>query len=342
MTTTFTLPDDAEATAPPEWQGLERDEVRLMAVRAGRRHHAPVPRPARPARARRPRGDQHVRDAARPAGRPPGRRRRRPAALVDHAGRRELGGGGPPPGQRRAGPRRRARIGARPARRRPRHPAQRLIPTPPGPAGSGGPAPTRPWRPTTCSGTAGRSATATSRARSPWPPSRTSTRPSRAAPRWPAPAGRSPTGCSTHWPPAASRSSPITLHTGVSSPELHEPPYPERFAVPEVTARLVTGTRAAGRRVVAVGTTVTRALETATDDDGVTRPSHRVDRSRPRPRPPGSRRHRPDHRPARARGQPSAAARGRRRAGPRAGGLRGGRRRALPLARVRRLDALPP
>ncbi|MCW2533507.1 MAG: Queuosine biosynthesis protein [Blastococcus sp.] len=64
---------------------------------------------------------------------------------------------------------------------------------------------------------------------------------------------------------------PLTLHTGVSSPELHEPPYPERFAVPEVTARLVNGTRRAGGRVVTVGTTVTRALETATDDDGVTR-----------------------------------------------------------------------
>jgi S-adenosylmethionine:tRNA ribosyltransferase-isomerase len=64
---------------------------------------------------------------------------------------------------------------------------------------------------------------------------------------------------------------PLVLHTGVSSPELHEPPYPERFAVPEVTARLVNGTRAAGRRVVAVGTTVTRALESATGEDGVTR-----------------------------------------------------------------------
>ena len=64
---------------------------------------------------------------------------------------------------------------------------------------------------------------------------------------------------------------PLTLHTGVSSPEAHEPPCPERFAVPEVTARLVNSTRRAGRRVVAVGTTVTRALETATDDDGVTR-----------------------------------------------------------------------
>jgi S-adenosylmethionine:tRNA ribosyltransferase-isomerase len=64
---------------------------------------------------------------------------------------------------------------------------------------------------------------------------------------------------------------PVVLHCGVSSPELHEPPYPEKFAVPDVTARLVTATRRAGGRVVAVGTTVTRALETATDDDGVVR-----------------------------------------------------------------------
>ncbi|HVD26924.1 MAG TPA: S-adenosylmethionine:tRNA ribosyltransferase-isomerase [Mycobacteriales bacterium] len=63
----------------------------------------------------------------------------------------------------------------------------------------------------------------------------------------------------------------VTLHCGVSSPEAHEPPYPERFAVPEVTARLVSSTRQAGGRVIAVGTTVTRALETATDDDGLTR-----------------------------------------------------------------------
>jgi S-adenosylmethionine:tRNA ribosyltransferase-isomerase len=66
---------------------------------------------------------------------------------------------------------------------------------------------------------------------------------------------------------------PLVLHAGVSSPELHEPPAPERFAVPEATARFVTSTRAAGRRVVAVGTTVTRALETATGEDGVTRPA---------------------------------------------------------------------
>ena len=64
---------------------------------------------------------------------------------------------------------------------------------------------------------------------------------------------------------------PLTLHTGVSSPEAHEPPYAEWFSVPEATARLVDTTRRAGRRVVAVGTTVTRALESATDDDGTTR-----------------------------------------------------------------------
>jgi S-adenosylmethionine:tRNA ribosyltransferase-isomerase len=66
---------------------------------------------------------------------------------------------------------------------------------------------------------------------------------------------------------------PVVLHAGLSSPEAHEPPTPERFEVPDVTATLVTATRAAGRRVVAVGTTVVRALESATDEDGTTRPA---------------------------------------------------------------------
>ena len=56
---------------------------------------------------------------------------------------------------------------------------------------------------------------------------------------------------------------PVVLHTGVSSQEGHEPPQPEWFTVPAATARLVAGTRAAGCRVVAVGTTVVRALESA-------------------------------------------------------------------------------
>ena len=64
----------------------------------------------------------------------------------------------------------------------------------------------------------------------------------------------------------------VTLHTGVSSPEAGEPPQPERFAVPAATARLVDATRAGGGRVVAVGTTVTRALESAVQRDGTMAP----------------------------------------------------------------------
>jgi S-adenosylmethionine:tRNA ribosyltransferase-isomerase len=56
---------------------------------------------------------------------------------------------------------------------------------------------------------------------------------------------------------------PITLHTGVASLEAGEAPLPEWFEVPQPTADLVNLTRAAGRRVIAVGTTCTRALESA-------------------------------------------------------------------------------
>jgi S-adenosylmethionine:tRNA ribosyltransferase-isomerase len=64
------------------------------------------------------------------------------------------------------------------------------------------------------------------------------------------------------------RIAPITLHTGVASPEAHEAPYAERFKVPDRTAELVARTRADGGRVVAVGTTVVRALESAVDAHG--------------------------------------------------------------------------
>ncbi|MGW6905461.1 S-adenosylmethionine:tRNA ribosyltransferase-isomerase [Streptomyces sp. NPDC054940] len=64
---------------------------------------------------------------------------------------------------------------------------------------------------------------------------------------------------------------PITLHTGVASAEAHEPPYPERFAVPEASARLINAVQAGGGRVVAVGTTAVRAVESAADADGVVR-----------------------------------------------------------------------
>jgi S-adenosylmethionine:tRNA ribosyltransferase-isomerase len=55
---------------------------------------------------------------------------------------------------------------------------------------------------------------------------------------------------------------PITLHAGVASLEAGETPYPERFAVAPTTARLVNAARAGGGRIIAVGTTVVRALET--------------------------------------------------------------------------------
>ncbi|MFF8368245.1 S-adenosylmethionine:tRNA ribosyltransferase-isomerase [Streptomyces lydicus] len=69
---------------------------------------------------------------------------------------------------------------------------------------------------------------------------------------------------------------PISLDTGVASAEAFEPPYPERFVVPAATAWLVnaararrrTAPRAAGGRIVAVGTTAVRALESAAGADG--------------------------------------------------------------------------
>jgi S-adenosylmethionine:tRNA ribosyltransferase-isomerase len=65
---------------------------------------------------------------------------------------------------------------------------------------------------------------------------------------------------------------PISLHTGVSSLESHEPPYPERYEVPMVTARLAGAVRGWGGRIIAVGTTVVRALETAAASDGRVEP----------------------------------------------------------------------
>ena len=61
---------------------------------------------------------------------------------------------------------------------------------------------------------------------------------------------------------------PITLHTGVSSPERHEPPFPEQYAVPATTVDQIEVARRSGGRVIAVGTTVVRALESAAAADG--------------------------------------------------------------------------
>ncbi|WP_405611461.1 S-adenosylmethionine:tRNA ribosyltransferase-isomerase [Streptomyces sp. NBC_00076] len=67
------------------------------------------------------------------------------------------------------------------------------------------------------------------------------------------------------------RFAPVTLHAGVASAEAHEPPYPERFAVPESSAELINAVRAGAGRVVAVGTTAVRAVESAAGPDGVVR-----------------------------------------------------------------------
>jgi S-adenosylmethionine:tRNA ribosyltransferase-isomerase len=70
----------------------------------------------------------------------------------------------------------------------------------------------------------------------------------------------------------------VVLHTGVSSHEIDPAEtaevedqvlYAEPFWVPAATASAVNGAREAGRRVIAVGTTVVRALESAWDGQAV-------------------------------------------------------------------------
>jgi S-adenosylmethionine:tRNA ribosyltransferase-isomerase len=65
---------------------------------------------------------------------------------------------------------------------------------------------------------------------------------------------------------------PFVLHCGVSSPEQHEPPAAEWYRVPSTTAAQINAARQSGRRVIAVGTTAVRALETVTDPTGVVHP----------------------------------------------------------------------
>lgn len=64
----------------------------------------------------------------------------------------------------------------------------------------------------------------------------------------------------------------LTLHTGVASLENHESPYPEPFRIPAETAAAIRTTKANGGRVIAIGTTVVRALESSVNDDGIVVP----------------------------------------------------------------------
>jgi S-adenosylmethionine:tRNA ribosyltransferase-isomerase len=63
---------------------------------------------------------------------------------------------------------------------------------------------------------------------------------------------------------------PLILHTGVSNIDTHEPPYKEFYRVTPETAQMVNKARASSHRIVAVGTTVIRALETVTNGVGET------------------------------------------------------------------------
>jgi S-adenosylmethionine:tRNA ribosyltransferase-isomerase len=65
---------------------------------------------------------------------------------------------------------------------------------------------------------------------------------------------------------------PLLLHTGVASLEANEPPYAEYFRVTSSTAHRVNDARRRGGRVIAVGTTVVRALESVVDEHGRVHP----------------------------------------------------------------------
>jgi S-adenosylmethionine:tRNA ribosyltransferase-isomerase len=71
---------------------------------------------------------------------------------------------------------------------------------------------------------------------------------------------------------------PLTLHTGVASLESDEDPYPEWFEVSDYTARNVNAAKESGGRVIAVGTTAVRALESAVVDGEVVAASGHTDR----------------------------------------------------------------
>jgi len=65
---------------------------------------------------------------------------------------------------------------------------------------------------------------------------------------------------------------PVLLHTGVSSLEENETPYPEYMEIDPVTASIINAAKSQGRRIIAVGTTAIRAIETAVTNEGIVMP----------------------------------------------------------------------
>ena len=129
---------------------------------------------------------------------------------------------------------------------------------------------------------------------------------------------------------------PLLLHTGVASLEASEPPYAEYFKVSSATAHRVNDTHRRGGRVVAIGTTVVRALESVVDEHGHVHPERRLDANRGLAGSPGALHRRLPHRMARTRGIAPGHAGGHRRATSPRGLLCRCTRRGLPVARVRR------
>jgi S-adenosylmethionine:tRNA ribosyltransferase-isomerase len=64
----------------------------------------------------------------------------------------------------------------------------------------------------------------------------------------------------------------VLLHTGVSSLEENELPYPEYMEIDPVSAAIINMAKSEGRRIIAVGTTTVRAIETAVTSEGLVVP----------------------------------------------------------------------
>lgn len=77
----------------------------------------------------------------------------------------------------------------------------------------------------------------------------------------------------------------VVLHTGLSSYmddelDAQHPASEEEYFIGDAAARLINETRGGAGRIVAVGTTVVRALESVADDEGIIRPGHGYTRLR--------------------------------------------------------------
>ncbi len=98
---------------------------------------------------------------------------------------------------------------------------------------------------------------------------RRSLRAGRGLPKWRPPPGHSPRKYSDSLCRRGVEIAKVTLHCGVASFEAPERPSIERFFVSNEAAQAVNAARRQGRRVIAIGTTALRALESASCDGEV-------------------------------------------------------------------------